>query len=68
MTRLECADWIIESSMTNCELADLLNTPVLTIESIRERNILPSHKIQKSLCDFLGKPIIRRRTYDTTRI
>ena len=64
MTRLECADWMIESSMTNVELAKLLDTQIWVIEAIRARNILPSHKIQKTLCGFLGKAATRRRNYD----
>lgn len=64
MTRLECADWMIESSMTNDELAKLLDTQIWVIEAIRTRNILPSHKIQKTLCDLLGKTVTRRRTYE----
>ena len=64
MTRLECADWMIESGMTNDELAKLLDTQIWVIEAIRARNILPSHKIQKTLCGFLGKAATRRRTYE----
>ena len=56
----ECADWMIESSMTNDELAKLLDTQIWVIEAIRARNILPSHKIQKTLCGFLGKAATRR--------
>ena len=37
MTRLECADWMIESSMTNVELAKLLDTQIWVIEATRRR-------------------------------